>query len=98
MNHLLKNLSREQQLAMMRQQAPRPPDTSNFKPLLCECGCEELEPVPYRKMSFDPLSPEIFAVESFERRRCMNCKLYPVFVDGAWRWQKEPKVSEIKPA
>lgn len=96
MNPLLNNLTPAQKQAIMRQQAPMPPNVEHYKILACPCGSLELESVPYKVMRHDPFDPKRFALVGFERHRCIACKLYPVFDDGEWKWQKEPRVTQAE--
>lgn len=76
--------------AMMRQQAPRPPDISTFRDLTCICGNTELEPVPGTVVKFNPLAPGEHVALNFQRLRCAKCGMYPVFEDKEWKFQAEP--------
>jgi hypothetical protein len=94
-NPLLKQLTLEQRMAMMRQQAPKPPDISTFRQCVCTCGNRELEV--YEFMKYDPLQPAQFLRET--KRRCKKCGLEPQLLDGVWKWV-EPVIepTEERPA
>jgi hypothetical protein len=93
MDPLLSRLPREQQLAILRQQAPKPPDISTFKDLVCSCGNAELEVFEF--MKFNPLEPQQYLRET--KRRCKSCKAEPVLEGGSWVFKQPDPQPEPKP-
>lgn len=77
--------------AMLRQQAPRPPqiDIATFKFLKCDCGSVKMEQYSFAILKTNPLAPQEFATIPMQACRCFACKKHPVFKDGAWTFQTE---------
>lgn len=91
-NPFQQGLTREQVLAIARQQAPRPQEIrlEEMKPLVCDCGNDQMETVTVScQWMYHPLLPQASGLVTKTQNRCSKCKKWPKFANGEWTFVVE---------